>query len=84
MKNEEYSIQKTISKGFNQMLVIVSSTAFSGLMVAVIKELTDKEFSITDIQKVIESVSGTVVYLVPVVSSIIQMAINFKKNFKAK
>jgi hypothetical protein len=84
MKNEEYSVQKTISKGINQILVIVSSTAFSGLMVAVIKELTDKEFSITDIQKVIESVSGTVVYLVPVVSSIIQMAINFKKNFKAK
>lgn len=84
MENESYSIQKTISKGVNQILVIISSTAFSGLLVAVIKELTDKEFTITDIQNVIQNISSTVVCLVPVVSSFVQMAINFKKNFKPK
>jgi hypothetical protein len=84
MYNNNYSIKKTVLKGINQILVIISSTAFSSLFVAIIKEITDKDFSITDIQKVMESISTIVVCLVPVVSSMIQMMINFKKNYKIK
>ena len=84
MYNNNYSIKKTVSKGINQILVIISSTAFSSLLVAIIKEITDKDFSITDVQKAMESISSIVVCLVPVVSSIMQMMINFKKNYKIK
>jgi hypothetical protein len=84
MYNNNYSIKKTVLKGINQILVIISSTAFSSILVAIIKEITDKDFPITDIQKVMESISTIVVCLVPVVSSMIQMMINFKKNYKIK
>jgi hypothetical protein len=84
MYNNNYSIKKTVLKGINQILVIISSTAFSSLFVAIIKEITDKDFSITDVQKAMESISSIVVCLVPVVSSMIQMMINFKKNYKIK
>jgi hypothetical protein len=84
MKNNDYSTTKTLSKGITQLVNIISSTAFSGLIVVAFKEIFDKDFSIEDIQHTIQNISGSVVFLTPVVSSIVQMIINFKKNFYKK
>lgn len=83
-KNEDYKASVTVSKGFEQLVTIASSSAFSALLVMVLKELTDKNFNITDIQEGIKNVSGTVVFLTPAVSAIVKMIQNFYNNYFKK
>lgn len=84
IKNENYSSTKTLSKGLEQLITIISSSAFATLLVIVLKEITDKDFNISDVQDGIKHVSGTVIFLTPVISAIVKMIQNFYKNYFKK
>lgn len=76
----EYKSSITLKKGGTHFLNIISSTAFSSLLVILAKEIFDKDFKIGDIQAVIENISGAVLFVTPVVSSGVRMLVNFFKN----
>lgn len=82
MINKEYNPTITAAKGGKQLINVISSAAFSGLIVIIIKELTDKEFDATDIQNGIESVYGSILFLTPFVSAAVRMISNFIKKSK--
>lgn len=77
-----YDPKITIKKGGTQLINIVSSTAFSGLLVILLKEIFDKEFDIQNIQEGIDTISGTVIFLTPFVSAAVRMIANYIKKSK--
>lgn len=84
MKNPDYKPEITIKKGGKQFVNIISSAAFSSLLVVIIKELTDKNFQASDIQSAIDSIQGTVLILIPIVSTGINMVANIIKHYWKK
>lgn len=84
MKNTSYKASITASKGGKQLVNVITSTAFASFLVVVIKQLTDKDFEVTDIKSFIDNISGMVVFITPVVSTLIKMLSNFKNNYFSK
>lgn len=81
MGNVNYSVKKTLGKGLDQLVTIVTSSAFAALIATALKDLTDKDFQVSDIKQVIEGISGLVVLMTPAISAVIQMLKNFYKNY---
>lgn len=79
-KNPDYKASITFSKGGRQLINIFSSTAFSAFLIMIIKELTDKEYKITDIQGAINDISEYFLFVVSIVSSVIRMISNYIKH----
>lgn len=81
LKNTNYSGKKTLTKGMKQAVNILSSTGFSALVVLLMKFMFDKEFKAEDIKQIIDEMTGSIVLIIPVVSSLIAMINNFRKNY---
>lgn len=84
MKNENYNPKITAKKGGKQVINIVSSSGIALLIVIILKLLTDKDFELTDIQLLIDEMGKLIIIIIPIVSSIITMINNFRKNYYKK
>jgi hypothetical protein len=81
MGSASYSAKKTIGKGLDQVIIICLSSAFAALLATIWKDITDQDFKVSDIKQAVESISGLVVLLTPVISAVFRMISNFHKNF---
>lgn len=77
-----YDPKITVKKGGTQLINIISSTAFSGILVILLREIFDKEFEIENIKEGIDSITGSVIFLTPFVSAAVRMIANFIKRSK--
>jgi hypothetical protein len=81
MSRDNYSAKKTIGKGLDQIFIICLSSAFAALLATMWKDITDQDFKVSNVKQVVESISGLVVVLTPVISAVFRMIRNFHKNF---
>lgn len=77
-----YDPKITVKKGGTHFLNIISSTAFSGFLVILFREVSDEEFQIENIRDGINNIAGSIIFLTPFVSAIIRMIANFIKRSK--
>lgn len=77
-----YSASKTVGKGAGQLLNVLTSTVFSSAIVLTIGAITGKNIDVESIQEGIAHISGSVVFLTPIVSAGFKMVTNWFKNRK--
>lgn len=82
MENKKYEISITIEKGAKQLINVVISIILSILLMIIFKQIVDKDFNIKNFESVIKTLSNSVVLLIPVMSAIIDMILNFRKHYK--
>ena len=82
MDKKEYKISITIEKGARQLLNVITSIVISIILIVIVRCIIDSDFKIKDITPAVESISNSIILIVPVVSSILNMIINFKKHYK--
>lgn len=75
-----YNSQITVKKGGLQILNVICSTAFSGLIVITVKEITDQDFNPDTIQEGINNIAGAVLFITPIISAFIRMISNWIKK----
>lgn len=83
-KNKNYKFNKTVQKGFDQIINILSSAAFSTMVIMICRLLCGKDINIKYITEVIESLSQMGVLLIPVISALIAVINNIRKHYYKK
>lgn len=75
-----YNPSITIGKGGKQLINVLSSAAVSSGLVILINGILGKEIEAETIQQGMNNISGSVLFLTPIVSAFIRMAMNYIKN----
>ena len=84
MKNYDYLPRITLEKGIKQLVNVFTSTGFTTAILIIFQELFNKDFKITEIQSILDGIGKGVVILVPLISSVISMGMNFRKHYFKK
>lgn len=80
----EYNPTITLGKGGKQLINVLSSTAIASALVVLINGILGKELKIETIQQGIDHISGSIIFITPIVSAFIRMASNYIKNRKRR
>lgn len=84
IKNKDYKVNKTVKKGIDQLINILSSAGVSTVLVIVLQLLSGKDVDIKDVKEIIDSLSQMGILLVPVISALITVINNIRKHYYKK